>query len=111
MTAIVYHNPRCSKSRATLALLDQRGIDYRIVEYLNAPPRPDDLLAWAEAMQTPLRSLLRAHETEQDVSTLSDSALAKLMSAQPTLIQRPLVVLGNQVRVGRPPEAVLELFS
>lgn len=110
MSIIVYHNPRCSKSRATLSLLQARGLELQIIEYLDTPPDAETLLQLAEKLNQPLRSILRQHETEDDLSALDDPTLARRMARQPILMQRPIVVVGHQARIGRPPENVLEIL-
>lgn len=110
MTVIVYHNPRYSKSRATLSLLREHAIEPEIIEYLKTPPKAETLLQLAEKLNQPLRSMLRKNETEDDLSSLDDQALARRMAEQPLLIQRPIVVVGARARIGRPPENVLDIL-
>ena len=116
MQVTIYHNPRCSKSRATLALLEERGIEPRIVRYLETPPTADELRQVLAALGTSPRALLRKGEAEYrelDLArdTLGDDALIKAMATHPRLIERPIVIAGGQARIGRPPEAVLEIFG
>ena len=116
MKVRIYHNPRCSKSRQTLELLNARGIDVDIIEYLSAPPDADTLLNIAVQLGLSLRELIRAGETEyQDardkIETMDDAELAKWMVANPKVIQRPIVVSAKGARIGRPPEAVLEVLD
>lgn len=110
MTVIVYHNPRCSKSCATLNLLQARELELDIIEYLATPPDAETLLQLAKKLNRPLRSILRQNETADDLSSLEDHALAQRMAEQPILIQRPIVVVGSEARIGRPPENVLEIL-
>jgi arsenate reductase len=111
----IYHNPRCSKSRATLALLQQRGVEPDIVEYLKTPPDRETLTALLRQLGIEPRELLRKGEAEyQELNlsdpALSDEALIAAMVAHPKLIERPIVVAGGQARIGRPPERVLEIL-
>lgn len=113
---VLYHNPRCSKSRAALALLQARGIEPRIVRYLEDPPDPDDLQALVRRLGLAPRALLRKGEAEYADLALADPALtdAELidaMAAHPRLIERPILVHGARAVVGRPPERVLELID
>ena len=112
----IYHNPRCSKSRATLALLDARGIDAVVIEYLKTPPDAAALAGLLEKLGIPARDLVRKGErafksSGVDIETASESSLIELMTAHPVLIQRPIVETAGAARIGRPPEQVLELFS
>jgi arsenate reductase len=111
----MYHNPRCSKSRAALELLQQRGVEPEIVEYLKTPPDPAALAALLRQLGIGPRDLLRKGEAEYRELNLSDPALsdAELIAAMvkhPQLIERPIVVAGGQARIGRPPERVLEIL-
>ena len=116
MSAItIYHNPKCSASRNVLALLRERGIEPRIVEYLKTPPSPAELKAIARASGEPLRALLRTKQPEYleqglDDPQLSDEQLAEAMVATPVLINRPIVVTPLGARLGRPAEAVLDIL-
>ncbi|WP_211825758.1 arsenate reductase (glutaredoxin) [Kistimonas asteriae] len=111
----IYHNPRCSKSRQTLQLLEEQGINPDIVLYLETPPDRDTLKAIISKLGIPIRELLRTGEQEYKDNTLKnpaldDEALLDAMVRWPKLIQRPIVVKGNNARIGRPPEAVLEIL-
>jgi arsenate reductase len=110
-----YHNPRCSKSRAALALLQSRGIDPTVIEYLKTPPTASELKALLQKLKLRPSELLR---TSEDVykskvanKDLSDAQLIALMADNPVLIERPIVVLGERAAVGRPPENVLQLLK
>jgi arsenate reductase len=114
MTLTIYHNPRCSKSRQTLALLEDRGLKPRVVEYLKTPPDLATLARLAAALGG-ARAMLRKGESEYaelklDDSKKSEQALLKAMHAHPILIERPIVTDGKRVKIGRPPEAVLALL-
>ena len=116
MQVTIYHNPRCSKSRATLALLEERGIEPRIVRYLETPPTADELREVLAALGMSPRALLRTGEAayrELDLArdTLGDDALIETMATHPRLIERPIVIAGGHARIGRPPEAVLEILG
>jgi arsenate reductase len=111
----IYHNPRCSKSRQTLQLLQARGIKPKIVEYLKEPPSPAELRAILERLGMKAHDLLRQSEARYaelglKERALSDDALIELMVDNPILIERPIVVSGNKAAVGRPPEKVLEIL-
>jgi arsenate reductase (glutaredoxin) len=111
---VLWHNPRCSKSRAALALLRERGIEPRIVEYLKEPPHQEEIARVAAALEAPLRCMMRVEEPEYaelrlDDPGVGDAALVAAMAGHPRLIQRPILLHGDRVVIGRPPEAVLEL--
>ena len=115
MAITIYHNPRCSKSRATLKLLEERGIAPRIVEYLKTPPDAATLDRLLTGLGMEPRALMRRKEAPYrenglDNSGLSRDALIAAMVAHPILIERPIVVAGDRVALGRPPEAVLEIL-
>jgi len=115
MTVTIYHNPRCSKSRQTLALLREHGIEPDIVEYLRSPPTTSDLKRIIDQLGLSPRQLLRTGEAEYkanglDDESLSDAALIQAMCDHPRLIQRPIVIVGNRARIGRPPDAVLDIL-
>ncbi|HEY7672132.1 MAG TPA: arsenate reductase (glutaredoxin) [Gammaproteobacteria bacterium] len=115
MKAKIYHNPRCSKSRATLALLEERGIELEIVEYLEEPPSKKTLVALLKKLGLKPRDVIRSAEPEFKESGLtldaSDAALLDVMVAIPKLIERPIVEVGDRARIGRPPERVLEILE
>jgi arsenate reductase (glutaredoxin) len=111
----IYHNPRCSKSRQTLALLQDKGIQPEIIEYLKTPPSPEQLSAVLSKLGYSAEQLLRKKEgVYKELSLaerqLSDEELIAIMCEHPKLIERPIVIRGDQARVGRPPEHVLELM-
>ncbi len=112
---IIYHNPKCSKSRATLALLNERGIEPRIVEYLKTPLDEDGLARVLGMLEMDPHDLLRTGEAEYEAFGLGEKktngpAIIGAMVEHPILIERPIVVKGNQARIGRPPELVLEIL-
>ena len=111
----IYHNLKCSKSRATLALLEDRGLKPKIVRYLETPPSTNELKAILAALGKSPRRLLRKGEDAYkalslDDVRLSDAALIKAMVENPILIERPIVVNGEKAAIGRPPEAVLDVL-
>lgn len=111
-----YHNPRCSKSREALALLEEHGIQPDIVRYLETPPTAVTLKALLKALGIPARELLRNKEAEYselglDDPGLGEAALIAAMVKHPRLIERPIAVDGKRAVIGRPPEKVLELLK
>ncbi|KZZ42030.1 arsenate reductase (glutaredoxin) [Thalassolituus sp. HI0120] len=111
----IYHNPRCSKSRQTLALLQENGIEPEVIEYLKQVPAADELKALLAKLGMTARELLRTKEEaykEHNLSdnSLSDNAIIAAMVTSPKLIERPIVVNGDAARIGRPPEQVLEII-
>lgn len=112
---ILYHNPRCSKSRETLDLLDQQGIRPDIVHYLTDTPDAATLIKLLQKLGLRARDLLRTREDEYkvlglDKPDLTEEAIIALMVAHPKLIERPIVVKGDRAVLGRPPENVLQLL-
>lgn len=112
----IYHNPRCSKSRQTLQLLEQHGIEPEVVLYLEQSPSIKQLKALLKKLGLPARDLLRKGEDEYRTlgladSALSEDALIEAMHAHPKLIERPIVMRGSRAVLGRPPENVLELID
>lgn len=113
---LIYHNPRCSKSRETLKLLQAHNIEPNIIEYLKTPPAEKELKALLRKLGLAPRDLLRKKEKEYkaaglDNPALTDDELIALMVANPRVIERPIVVSGNKAVIGRPPENVLELIK
>jgi arsenate reductase len=111
----IYHNSRCSKSRATLALLEQRGGEIEVVNYLDTPPSAAELTVLLRQLGKTARELLRTGEEEYralglDDPALDDDALIAAMVAHPKLIERPIVVANGKAALGRPPEAVLAIL-
>jgi arsenate reductase len=111
----IYHNPKCSKSRATLALLRERGIELRIVEYLKSPPTATELRAIVAMLGIRPEQLARKGEdvyrTQYAGRTLTDDQWIAAMIKDPILIERPVVVAGARAAIGRPPENVLALLD
>jgi arsenate reductase len=109
--ATIYHNPRCSKSRETLALLEAAGADVTVVEYLKTPPDRDDLARlYARAAMSPRDGLRAAEEGAKGLKDASDDQILDAMIANPILIERPLVETEKGLRLGRPPEKVREIL-
>ncbi len=112
----LYHNPRCSKSRGALELLEARGLAPTIVRYLETPPDAATLKALLGKLGIGARQLLRSGEDEYTSLGLANPALtdAQLIAAMvehPKLIERPILVAGDKAVIGRPPEKVLEILS
>jgi arsenate reductase len=109
--ATIWHNPRCSKSREALALLEDAGADVTIVEYLKTPPTRATLAAlYAKVGMRPRDGLRLAEQAAKALKGASDDAILDAMVADPILIERPLVETEKGVRLGRPPEKVLEIL-
>lgn len=111
----IYHNNRCSKSRATLALLEGHGGKVEVIDYLDNPPSADELAVLLKQLGMTPRELLRTGETEYrslglDDPALDDAVLIAAMVAHPKLIERPIVVANGKAALGRPPEAVLAIL-
>jgi arsenate reductase len=115
MNVTLYHNPRCGKSRQTLQLLKDRGIEPIVIEYLKTPPSVQELDALLDKLAIEPRDLMRKKEPEYQANSLDDNeldrqALIKAMVEHPILIERPIVVVNDRAAIGRPPENVLTLF-
>jgi len=112
----IYHNPRCAKSRQTLDLIRDHGVEPEIIEYLKDTPDKSELARLAKQLGLTPRELLRTKEPEYrklklDNPKLSDAALLAAMVKHPKLIERPIVVKGKKAVLGRPPENVLALIK
>lgn len=115
MTVTIYHNPRCSKSRQTLQLLRDRGIQPRVIEYLQTPPARTELKRLLGLLHLQPRALLRRKEPQYrdlglDDKSLKDKDLIDAMHNHPILMERPIVVANGKAVIGRPPEKVLEII-
>ncbi len=111
----LYHNPRCSKSRGALELLESRGLTPSVVRYLDTPLDAAQLRSLLGKLNISARQLLRTGEDEYKTlnladSNLSDEQLIDAMAAHPKLIERPILVAGNNAIIGRPPEKILEIL-
>lgn len=112
----LFHNPRCSKSRDALTLLQQSGHDFTIVEYLKTPLNAAELQSLLTKLQLPARSLLRTKEDEYqtlglDNPQLTETELIAAMAAHPRLIERPILVVGDRAAIGRPLEKLQALLA
>jgi len=113
MPVTIYHNPRCNTSRKTLALLREKGVEPRIVEYLKTPYTAAQLKQLLEQLKMPASRLLRKKEAAAagiDPSKLSEDQLIAAMVKNPIVVERPIVVSGGKAALGRPPEAVLAVL-
>ncbi|MBU2874457.1 arsenate reductase (glutaredoxin) [Marinobacter salexigens] len=111
----IFHNPRCSKSRQTLELLTERGIEPEIIRYLETPPTEQELSDILEALGRQPRELMRTGESEfkdqgLDNPSLTRDQLIAAMVASPKLIERPIVIANGKAAVGRPPENILTIL-
>jgi arsenate reductase len=114
-TLTIFHNPKCSKSRETLALLRGRGVEPRIVEYLKTPPTTAELAAIVSRLGIRPEALVRrgedVYKAQYAGRQLTDAQWIEAMVANPVLIERPIVVAGDKAAIGRPPELVLSLLE
>ncbi|MDQ6988740.1 MAG: arsenate reductase (glutaredoxin) [Mariprofundaceae bacterium] len=115
MTIQMYHNPNCTKSRLTLALLEEKGVDFELIEYLKNPPTAAELEVILQKLGKAPLEFMRTGEAEfkQHIQgqDLSRAAMIDVMVAYPKLIERPVVVNGDKAAVGRPPELVLPVLE
>ena len=116
MKVQILHNPRCSKSRATLQLIEDNGIEPEIILYLETPPTPDEIMAILKKLGIKPRELMRTGQLEYQQMNLgdeqlSDKALIAAMHHTPILIERPIVLANGQAAIGRPPESVLAIIT
>lgn len=114
-TFTIYHNPRCSKSRATLALLEEQGITPQVVEYLKTPPTAAELKSFVAKLGVKPEALVRKNEdtfkSKYAGKQLSDDQWIAALAKDPILLERPIVVAGKRAILGRPPENVLQLLD
>lgn len=111
----IYHNPRCSKSRQTLGLLRDRGIEPEIIAYLETPPDVDTLRSLARMLGVPAMGMVRRKEAEfaeagLDQGDPDDETVLAAITRFPRLLERPIVVTGGRAAIGRPPEQVLDIL-
>jgi len=116
MTVTIWHNPRCSKSRQTLELLEKKGVTPTVREYLKQPPSKAEVETLIDMVGGDPGDLLRDGEAEfkalkKKKAEMSKADIAKAIAAHPILLQRPIVVSGRKAAIGRPPEAVLPLLK
>jgi len=112
---IIYHNPRCSKSRQTLEILNQQDVDTEIVLYLENPPSAQEVASILQKLGLSARDIIRKGEEEYKLLNIKDQSLTEnelisFMSENPKLIERPIVVKDDKAIIGRPPENVLSLL-
>ena len=115
MSVTIYHNPRCSKSRQTLSLIQEKGIDINIIEYLKTPPNISQLKQILKQLGYEPRQLMRKSEQiykDLDLGNENKTAedLVNAMAQNPILIERPIVLSGEKAAIGRPPESVLNIL-
>lgn len=115
MTVTIYHNPRCSKSRQALALLNERGIAAHVIEYLKTPPSEAQLRELLDLLGLEPRQLMRRGEAVYKELGLNDpqlspAALIHAMAQHPVLIERPIVVANGRAALGRPPDNILGIL-
>ena len=113
MSVTIYHNPRCGKSRQTLSLLRERGIEPIVVEYIETPPGVAELKRILAMLGMSAQELLRRKEAVAagiDPGKLSENRVIEAMVKNPICIERPIVVNGDKAAIGRPPEAVLRIL-
>lgn len=116
MAIKIYHNPRCSKSRQTLELLQSRGVEPEVVLYLENSPSFDDIARIIKMLAVQPRDVMRKKETEYSEQnlgneSLSDKELIEAIVKTPKLLERPIVINGNKAVIGRPPENVLLIIN
>lgn len=115
MDVTIYHNPKCTKSRATLQLLEARGIRPTVIEYLKTPPTKAEMERILALLNLEPRALMRKKEPEYSEANLDDPGLTRdtliiAMLQRPKLIERPIVLANGKAAIGRPPENVLEIL-
>jgi arsenate reductase (glutaredoxin) len=116
MSLYIYHNPRCSKSRETLALLEDRGLQPEVIRYLETPPSVATLQILVQQLGfSSVRQVMRVKDELYKTLALDNPALVeeelyRLLAEHPALLERPIVVHDGQARLGRPPEQVLEII-
>ena len=115
MSITIYHNPRCSKSRQTLQLLQNKGIEPTIIEYLKTPPDAETLDTILTMLDMQPRELMRKQEAEYKEQGLNDDSLSRdqliqAMTEYPKIIERPIVVSNDRAAIGRPPENVEKIL-
>lgn len=114
--ATIYHNPRCSKSRASLALLEQQTDQINVIKYLETPPTEADIKTILKQLNKTVRDVLRRGESEYKQQgfadpKLTDDELINMLTKYPKVLERPIIIHQDQAVIGRPPENVLDLFN
>ena len=113
MSVTIYHNPKCSKSRQTLELIQGKGVEPQIVKYLETPPTAAELKDILSKLGKTAAEIVRKKEAKEegvDVANLDNDALIEALAAHPRAIERPIVVNGDKAAMGRPPESVLDII-
>lgn len=115
MDVVIYHNPQCGTSRKTLALLEERDLKPRVIDYLKTPPSEDDMKRILRLLGVEPRELMRRKEPEYAEANLDDPGLTRetlirAMLQRPRLIERPIVLANGKAALGRPPENVLKIL-
>jgi len=113
MSVTIYHNPKCSKSRQTLALIQEKGVEPNIITYLDTPPTAAELKSILGKLGKTAAEIVRKKEAKEegiDVANLDNDALIEALANHPRAIERPIVVNGDKAAMGRPPESVLEIL-
>jgi len=113
MSVTIYHNPRCSKSRQTLAILEDKNVDHDVVEYLTSPPSKAELKRILGMLGVKPADIVRKKEAREaglDLGAMSDAEIIDAMVTTPIIIERPIVVAGDKAVMGRPPENVLSII-
>lgn len=110
----IWHNPRCSKSRNAMTLLEEKGLDVEVIKYLDTPPSKESLIAVLKMLNLEPRALMRTKEEIYVTLNLKDESndekLIEAMVANPKLIERPIVIHGSKAAIGRPIENIVDLF-
>lgn len=113
MTITIYHNPRCSKSRQALALLEDKNLEITVIKYLEMPPSKDDLRVLSKKLGLPISQMLRTKESvyrDLSLKEASEETLYNAVPENPILLERPIVVNGNKAVIARPPEKLEEIL-
>ncbi len=115
MSTVIYHNPRCSKCRTTLSILEEKGVDFEVIKYLESPPTAAELKGLLGDLGLNARDLMRKGESEYKSQNLNDESLSEddliqAMVSTPILIERPIIKTGKGIVIGRPPENVLTII-
>jgi len=115
MSITIYHNPKCSKCRTTFSILEEKGVDFEVIKYLDKPPSTNELKALLKDLNLDARSLMRTFEAPYkdnnlDDESLSEEVLIQAMIDNPILIERPIVRTDKGVVIGRPPENILAII-
>jgi arsenate reductase len=115
MKATIYHNPKCSKCRTTLSILEEKGIDFEVIKYLDTPPNMEELKLLLTNLKLDARALMRTFEAPYkdnnlDDKSLTENELIQAMIDYPILIERPIVKTNKGVVIGRPPENILTII-